>query len=257
MSSIFQEVLTDINGVQENLLGPAYPYYKNIKTPAEIGMGTEASKLGDDINGLISYTSVLVTGKSNASATGGPLGNKFFMKTGAKCLACTDTNSCNNCQNNPSSCQQTDRYIYVDNVPSGNIPFISSGLGTNFSEFEGLIPGAMGNLNALNPFAILGAFTSGSTPPCMQISMQTIDNDNNSSTQSNYVTVADISSMDPCVFQNKKNPYSNKTCKETFQTGVSKDSSPVDFTNDISEQIYFACLSIIGIYILYCLMKKN
>jgi hypothetical protein len=263
MSNIFQDVLTDLDGVESNLLGPSYPYYQNIKTPAEIGMGTDASKLGDDIQGLISYTEVLVSGKSKASVTGNPLGNKFFMKTGAKCAACTDANSCNNCQSNPSSCPQTDRYIYIDNVPDGNIPFISSGLGVNFTDFEGLIPGAMGNLGALNPFAILGAFTSGSTPPCIEISMQTIDNSNNISTQSQYVTIADISSMDPCMFPNNKgNPYTKQACRETFQTGVSKDtssvnSSSINLSSDITDQIYFACLSIIGIYLLYCLMRKN
>ena len=42
--------------------------------------------LGKNIDGLINYVEVLVTGKSKASATGGPLGNKFFLQTGAKCL---------------------------------------------------------------------------------------------------------------------------------------------------------------------------
>ena len=30
MSNIFQEVLTDAQGVEQRLLGPSYPYYKNI-----------------------------------------------------------------------------------------------------------------------------------------------------------------------------------------------------------------------------------
>ena len=29
--------------------------------------------------------------------------------------------------------QEVDRYIYVNNVPQGNVPFISSGLGVNFT----------------------------------------------------------------------------------------------------------------------------
>ena len=32
MSSLFQEVLNDAKGVEEKLLGPTYPYYKNVKT---------------------------------------------------------------------------------------------------------------------------------------------------------------------------------------------------------------------------------
>ena len=254
MSNIFQEVLTDVQGVEERLLGPTYPYYKNIKTPAQIGMSDNGTiqQTAKDINGLINYVELLVTGNSSASATGGPLGNKFFLQTGAKCAAvdnCTDPND-------SSTCQQTDRYIYVNNVPQGNIPFISSGLGVNFSEFKGLIPGAMGNLNVLNPFAIMRAFMSGSTPPCQQLTMQTIDVNNNSSSETHYVTLADIQNMDPCSFSNRTNPVTGAGCQETFQTGVGKDASPV-MSDDPMDQLYFASLGFIGIYVLYRFMEKS
>jgi hypothetical protein len=151
MTTIFQDVLTDANSVQTKLLGPDYPYYKNIKTPSEIGMSSDGnlSAFARDIDGIISYASLLVSGNSAASATGGPLGNKFFLKTGATCMD-TETN------------QEVDRYIYVNNVPQGNVPFISAGMGVNFTEFRGLIPGTISNLNVLNPFGIMGAFLAGS-----------------------------------------------------------------------------------------------
>ncbi len=252
MSNIFQEVLTDAKGVEERLLGPTYPYYKNIKTPSEIGMSDKGTikQMSKDIEGLIEYVELLVTGDSKASATGGPLGNKFFLKTGGKCLA---TDSCSD-PNDSSTCQQVDRYIYIDNVPDGNIPFISSGLGTNFSEFKGLIPGAMGNLNVLNPFAILRAFLSGSTPPCQQITMQTITSDNIKSSETHYVTLADIQSMDPCVFSNGKNPVTGKQCRETFQTN---NNTEVIMPDDPLAQLYFAGLGILGLLILYRLMEKE
>jgi hypothetical protein len=201
-------------------------------------------QMAQDVNGLIQYVEVLVTGNSQASATGGPLGNKFFLQTGAKCAA-VDKNG-----------QQVDRYIYIDNVPAGNIPFISSGLGVDFSEFKGLIPGAMSNLNVLNPFAIMSAFMSGSTPPCQELTMQTIDVNNNQSTETQYVTLSDIKNMDPCSFQNGQNPATGASCQETFQTGVGKDASPV-MSDDPVDQIYFASLAGIGIYILYRLMEKS
>lgn len=249
MSNLFQEVLTDAQGIENKLLGPSYPYYKNIKMPSQIGMNDNGTiqQLGNNINGLIQYVEVLVTGNSNASATGGPLGNKFFLQTGAKCVAmdtCTDPND-------TSTCQQVDRYIYVDNVPDGNIPFISSGLGVNFSEFKGLIPGAMGNLNVLNPFGIMRSFLSGSTPPCQQITMQTIDNNNVQSSETNYVTLADITSMDPCSFPNGINPVSGNPCRETFQ------NQEVKMPDDPLAQMYFASLSVLGIFILYRLMEKS
>ena len=254
MSNLFQEVLNDAKGVEERLLGPTYPYYKNIKAPNEIGMSDKGTlqQMGKNIDGLIQYVELLVTGDSKASTTGGPLGNKFFLKTGAKCVAidkCTD-------ENDESTCEQTDRFIYVNNVPSGNIPFISDGLGVNFSEFKGLIPGSMGNLNVLNPFAIMRAFLSGSTPPCQEITMQTIDINNNKSSESHYVTLADIQNMDPCIFPNKTNPVTQDKCRETFKTGVAADASPV-MSDDPIDQLYFASLAGLGIYILYRIMDKS
>ena len=251
MSNLFQEVLTDAKGVEERLLGPTYPYYKNIKTPSEIGMSDKGTiqQMGKNIDGLIEYVELLVSGNSRASATGNPLGNKFFLKTGAKCAA---VDSCSD-PSDTSTCQQVDRYIYVDNVPDGDIPFISSGLGVNFSEFKGLIPGAMSNLNVLNPFAILRAFLSGSNPPCQTITMQTITSDNVRSSESHYVTLVDITNMDPCTFPDKKNPVTGQKCRETFQNLNPEIVMPLDPL----AQLYFASLGIVGLFILYRLMEKS
>jgi hypothetical protein len=254
MSNLFQEILKDPQGVEEKLLGPTYPYYKNIKSPSEIGMSDKGTikQMGKNIDGLIQYVELLVTGDSKASANGKPLGNKFFLQTGAKCTAtdkCTD-------ENDASTCEKVDRFIYVNNVPQGNIPFISSGLGVNFSEFRGLIPGAMGNMNVLNPFAIMGSFLSGSNPPCQEVTLETIDSNNNSSSETNYVTLVDIRTMNPCSFPDKKNPVTGVSCKESFKTGVAKDATPV-LNEDPMDQLYFASLAAVGIYILYRLMEKS
>jgi len=258
MSNLFQEVLNDAQGVEKRLLGDPYPYYKNIKTPSEIGMSDKGTiqQMSKDINGLIQYVELLVSGKSKASATGQPLGNKFFLQTGAKCLA---VDSCSD-KNDTSTCKQEDRYIYIDNVPEGNIPFISSGMGVNFTEFKGLIPGAMSNLNALNPFGLMRAFLSGSTPPCQKITMQTITTDNVKSSESHYVTLADITCMDPCSFPDKKNPVSGLKCRETFQGmngSTFQNMNEIVIPDDPLAQIYFASLGVLGLFILYRLMEKS
>jgi len=246
-SNIFQEVLNGAGNVEEKLLGPTYPYYKNIRTPSEIGMTSNGtiSALTKDIDGLINYVTLLVEGTGKASATGNPLGNKFFLNTGAKCKDISNNDT-------------VDRYIYVNNVPEGNIPFISQGLGVNFSEFKGLIPGAMGNLNSLNPYALLQSFLSGSVPDCQPLTMQTIDNNNNKSSETHYVTLVDIRNMDPCSFQNKTNPITNDNCKETFQNVNSNIhyTNTLQLPNDITTQLYFLALAAIVIYIIYKLMKK-
>ena len=142
-------------------------------------------------------------------------------------------------------------------MPQGNIPFISSGLGVNFSELKGLIPGAMGNLNVLNPFAITRAFLAGSTPPCQEITMQTIDSNNNKSSETHYVTLADIQSIDPCSFPNKKNPITNSKCQEAFLSGLEERGASPVMSDDPLAQLYLASLAGIGIYILYRFMEKS
>lgn len=253
--SIFDNVLNDPQGVQSSLLGPSYPYYKYIKSPSALGMSNKPDAIASDIKGLIGYVNVLVSGKSSkgapvASTTGEPLGNKFFLKTGAKCNP-------KECPSNTSSCS-VDRYIYIDNVPSGNIPFISSGMGENFSEFKGLIPGAMGNLNVLNPYSIMSAFLDGSTPDCQEITMQVIDNNNKSSTETHYVTVTDINAIDPCSFSDNVNPSTKKKCKEGFQPkkyNVSENAEII-MHKDPLFQTYLFFLSIVCLYIFYKIMLK-
>ena len=248
-NNIFQEVLNNAQGVQEQLLGPTYPYYKNVKSPSQLGMSDKGTiqQMSQNIVGLTNYVELLVSGKSKASATGGPLGNKFFLQTGGKCV----DNSVDGSNN------QVDRYIYVNNVPEGNIPFISSGLGVNFTEFRGLIPGAMSNLNVLNPFGLLQSFLAGSTPPCQELTMQTIDVNNNKSSETNFVTVTDIQNMDPCSFPNRRNPITMAKCSESFTTGVSADAARIDMPDDPLAQLYFASLGLVGVYILYRFMEKS
>lgn len=264
MSNLFEEVLNDATGIEEKLLGPTYPYYKNIRTPSEIGMSSDGSipALARDIEGLIAYVEVLVQGNGNASSTGRPLGNKFFLKTGAKCL---DT----------KTKQQVDRYIYIDNVPEGNIPFISSGLGVNFSEFKGLIPGTMSDLNTLNPFNLMQSFLSGSMPDCQELPMQVIDINNMSSVESHFVTLTDIKNMDPCSFPNKNNPLSGQGCREAFSNENNysnysdnkksikhkkkqhkQKNENISLPDDPMVQLYFFGVSLLGIYILYRYMEK-
>ena len=241
MSNLFEEVLTNAKATEEKYIGPDYPYYKYIRTTAEMGMSDEGSMkaLGNDIDGLKNYVELLVSGSGNASTTGQPLGNKFFLKTGGKCV---DT----------STGQDVDRYIYINNVPVGNVPFISNGLGVNFTEFKGLIPGTISNLNAFNPMEMFQAFLAGSKPDCQEISLETIDIYNNKSTESHFVTLFDIQNMDPCIFPDKTNPKTKDQCRETFSNLTVTESKYDNLT-----KLYFASLGILATYILYKIMVKN
>lgn len=249
---------------------PDYPYYRYIQTPSQIGMSDKGTlkQLGNNIDGLKSYIELLVSGKGKASTTGGPLGNKFFLKTGGKCSAVpkdlpTDSATATDAA---ATTEEQDRYIYINNVPQGNIPFISSGMGVNFSEFKGLIPGTISNMNAFNPMEIFQAFLSGSKPACQELTMETIDIYNNKSTETHYVTLVDIQNMDPCSFQNRTNPITGAKCKETFsnlETGIETQSWLSDYglmpkiPKDPIAQLYFASLGLLTIYIMYRILLKT
>lgn len=238
MASFFSDIMTDMKGAEQSLLGPDYLYWKRILKPSDMGMSADGNfgALTNDVGGLINYVELLVSG-TGGSTTGGPLGDKFFLKTGGQC---TDV----------ASGKKVDRYIYIDNIPNGNIPFISSGLGgTDFTEFEGLIPGVLGDLGKLNPLNLFKSFMMGDNPDCMSITLQTVTpvtdanfNDtgkDNVGNQTQFVAVADVKNMDPCIFPDKKNPADpTLTCTETFTSrkinNLSDESGSDDDSNDSS-----------------------
>lgn len=226
----------------DDALGPGYDYWKSIKSPSEMGMSDEGTikALSNDISGLLEYVSVLVTGNSKASVTGEPLGNKFFLKTMATCKNVEADPKQPDSETNPIV---VPRYIYVDNIPDGTIPFIPSGPdGGKLKDFRGLIPGAIGNLAAFSPSGFGRAFTMGNHPDCINITLETVDNDNNYGQATHYVAVSDImheikssnmtngnpvgSVKDPCRFKDYTNPATN--AKKTKEECEPKEKD--DFT---------------------------
>jgi hypothetical protein len=245
MSSLMDDIASgDLNKLQEDVLGPDYSYVKNIKNPGELGMSSKGSlaTLGRNVSGLMGYVELLVSGGGSASKTGKPLGNKFFLKTAA---------SCNDITNGG---MEAVRHIYINNVPDGNIPFISSGMGGNFKSMKGLVPGTMSNIGKLNPLQMLQSFTLGGKPNCRPITMQTIDSNNNVGQDTKHVADIDIKNMSACWFPNKKNPITNEGCKEFF-TPLSY--SGYDKSEEIISKLYISVMSVFGFYILIKLLEHK
>jgi hypothetical protein len=223
--------------------------------------GFSLDALATNVDGLLSYVEILISGTGNASVTGKPLGNKFFLKTTGKCSETTaekwkqerDEDAAwdrayEDVQNKEGAKEitedqatklknalneqkkerdekrkgekkQVDRWIYVNNIPDGSIPFIASGAdGRTFDDLRGLIPGALGNLGALNPVQLFNGFTAGTYPDCAKVTLQTVDNDNVRRSETRHVALVEMVEMNPCHFPNKYNPASGKRCQNRSES---------------------------------------
>ena len=208
-----------------------YPYHKYIRPPSDLGVSSDGNltALGNDVKAIISYVGVLNSGRSDAQ-TVSPLGNKYFMNTGATCTA-------------PDGSTQP-RFVYINNIPDGAVPLISSATGVNLTEFEGLVPGVLEDLSYINPLKLFTAFSKDTQ--CQQITMDTRDISNNSTTETQYVLNDDIRDYNACWFNNKENPVTKQKCIEAMT-----------LPNEPSVQLYTTCIGIIGIYIIYSLLHKR
>lgn len=189
MDNFFNTVVTDLDSLEKEFLGPDYKYYENIRNPNELGMSTSGTMgtMIDDTAGLINYVEVLVAGTGAASKTGKPLGDKFFLTTGGHCVE-------------PGG-KTVKRSLYVNNVPDGQLPGLSAlAGGMSFTMFEGLLPGVIEDIGHLNPLPLFSAFMQGATPKCTQITMPTIAVDNSHGTGSGYVANSEIKAMNPAWF---------------------------------------------------------
>ncbi len=184
MSDLFSQITKGVQNVEEEFLGPDYNYVKFIKSPEDMGMSGDGNLnvLVKDIQGLVSYVQLLITGGGKANKTGQPLGNKFFLKTAGQCRELR-------------SGQVVDRHMYINNQPTGNIPLLSDATGANFSTFEGLIPGVIGNLDAVNPLFLFSAFTEGQEPDCVNVSLPTVDKNGVQGQGSGNVPLAELQHM--------------------------------------------------------------
>ena len=192
----------------------SYNYSKYIKTPKEMGIevGDSLSNVSDGVAAIFSYVKLLVEGKSNASKTGKPLGNKYFLETSEDCI-------------NQYTNKKVKRSLYFDNVPTGTLGILQD-TGDEFSEFKGLVPGAIEDVMAIGKIDFFAAFTDVGIPKCLPIKLKTIDINNKQGTDTHYITISDIEAISPCNFISKTNPVTNAVCTRDGFT------MPYDNTNE-------------------------
>lgn len=240
-----------------------YQYYNQIRSPGELGMSGKGTfkALSDNISGLEDYVLLLIEGGGKAAKGGQPLGNSYFVNTNAKCK---DT----------KTEKEVDRYMYINNQSEGNFD-LPGGMGLSFgSDLRGLIPGMFNDLIQINPERIFDAFMEKSIPKCSKVDLKVIDS-SGTKFQSQYVPDGELKNVSPCMFKNRINPITKKSCENftgnmreitTMGQGTifeldSEENQVVDLnklreTRDIPKQLFVGVSSFIMLYILWKLIKK-
>jgi hypothetical protein len=263
MSNPYSTGKGDPDGLFDAILGPhAYSYYNKIKAPGQMGMSSDGSidALTNDVAGLVSYVELLAFGKSEASISGGPLGNKYFLQTAAKCYNTED--------------KEQDRYIYINNIPDGKFDLLpnNTGMSLTNTEFEGLIPGVMEDVLRLNPMQLFQSFVTGSKPKCTEVTLPVGDSgepgvnppncDIAGSCETHYLLDVDIKGMNSAWFSPSHPKPSIQegfaTWTEAQRDEAQRDEahSPSDMPTDPVIKFWYGALGMLGLYILMKFFKR-
>ena len=218
-----------------------YKYWDDIKNTEDLGMSAKGSisTLENDIDGIIGYITLLTTGGGIASKVDGPLGERYFQKSMATCV-------------DEAGGETVPRYLYVDYIPDGSIPFISSAKsGPKMTSFEGLIPGALTNIAHISPENMIKDLTGGPNPKCKKVCLQ-VGHSTSKDYECNYVTSNDIDSINKERFQPSKEGFSNiePNVNDLFKLFNLKNIDGFLF------KTYFSLLGVFGMYLLFRIIQK-
>jgi len=168
------------------------------------------------------------------------------------------------------------RYIYIDNLPTGKIP----GLGT-LKGMRGLIPGMIENLGAFNPMGLLNSITAPPVPPCVKLNMETIqfmDTGKSSAdwhhkygADAHYVALSDVIELNPCSFDMvdgvSTNPISGvegsecpKHASETFKNlfnGKKDDYTILKLKDKPIAKLFNMSFGLLMAYLLWKVLQKE
>ena len=252
--NFFQEVAKGTEKLQAQFLGPTYHYARKINNPKELGMSSRGSlgALARDVNGLVQYMRILVEGRGQANKQGGrPLGGKFYLKTAGKCMGGGSVR---------------DRYIYVNNVPQGNVPFISTIAASNFGAFQGFIPAVIENTGKMNPLSLFSGFMQKTKPPCRKLNLPA-----DGSPGSAWVADSDIADLDPGLWKvygkvsgNHVTKTPGRGCAKSAFTnmnlrinGERSEPSELKLKKNPLANLYNLGFGVLLIYLFLHLMKKG
>jgi len=148
-NSLWSNLEAGPSNVSTDVMGPSYSYADNIQGPSSMGVGSDGtfSQVGRNTGAVVNYVKYMISGPA--------LGNQYFVNTGGVCTA-------------PDKSTQP-RYNYINNLTSGAdlLPLsIRQDLGGIASDFNGLVPGMLEDVEGLNPVSLFSALAADSQPTC-------------------------------------------------------------------------------------------
>ena len=212
-----------------------YDYQTFIKTPVQNNVSDNKTWKQFDYNLDVAgnYLEFIMSDQNNVTTTGSSLGMNYLLDTNTQCTA-TDLNNVS-----------VERYTYIkSNNQSGMLDSIIQDIETAF------------NANNLTL-----AFTP--SIDCQGVTLQTIDENNQSGFGTAWVATSEISTINPCQFQNGTNPVTGQTCESFVNYSDAKYDNHLIYDNkkkkdkDAIESVYLTGIMVFGLYLIYCFMKKT
>ena len=154
-NSVWGEIQKVGNDVADRVMGPSADYYSQLQTPAQKGVGSDG-----DISQLVT-NSFAVFDYVKQLTTGPKLGNAQFVQTAGLCKVGDQT---------------IPRWTLVNNRVSGTdvLPTkLKNAIGGG--AFDGLIPGMIGDVAAMNPITLLNGLLLDGVPKCKAYSCPVTD----------------------------------------------------------------------------------
>lgn len=148
MAAVDNSAWKSLKANEKSIVGPRYDYIKEVPTTDEQGIGSSGTfgQLSTNLNAGIGYVNII--GKTDR-----PLGDSYFVNTGASCINSTG--------------KVVPRYNYVNNIPPPN-----RALG------QGLASGVINDISQMNPILLYKSLKADSLPACQQYRCKVTDRSN-------------------------------------------------------------------------------
>lgn len=204
-------------------------------------MGSSISSVHQNMDAAKQYVLMISEGNSGLQHNYGSMGSRQFKSTHIKCK-------------DKNTQQLVDLWNWQDNKPLCVSPNgdkqdcgIMSGIKKSVSNLESDLGGI---------FHIFDTSTKECVPVTLDVVNGCTQSGNDPKTQTAYITTDQANKISPCVFTDKKNPYTGEACFESFSTISSSKqcNCSADMPKDPLIKIYYTS---IGVLMLYFIMKMT